>query len=79
MFHCLRASLGERRPGVVSTLFNRQEQERDYHSRQLLLLLLCLAALDWFLSCHPCHELQVSLISLPWVLCSERGRRNAYP
>lgn len=65
--------------GAVSTLFNRQEQERDCHSRQLLLLLLCLAAFDWSLSCHPCHELQGSLISLPWVLCSEQGRRNAYP
>lgn len=25
--------------GTVSTLFNRQEQEHDHHSRQLLLLL----------------------------------------
>lgn len=46
MFHCLRASLGERGPGAVSTLCNRQKQERDCHSRQLLLLLLCLVALD---------------------------------
>lgn len=65
--------------GAVSTLFNRQEQERDCHSRQLLLLLLCLAALDWSLSCPPCHELQLSLVSLTWVLCSVRGMWHAYP
>lgn len=73
---------GSEGQGAVSALFNRQEQERDYHSRQLLLLLLCLAALDWSLSCCPCRELpvlQVSLVSLTWVLCSEQGMWHAYP
>lgn len=42
MFHWLRASLGREGWGAASTLFNKEEQERYCHCRQLL---LCLAAL----------------------------------